>query len=491
MSAVLLALTGCTADAPGNREGTGPKGLEIYFEQDVEWTDCRGGFECTEVKAPTDWDDPSSDPITLALLRQPADGDPKGTLFVNPGGPGASGIDLVESGWASPAVRKSLDVVGWDPRGVGSSTRVACGDEEAKDEFLYGTFDAPYDTQEWLDELTGEVAKFADECLKGTGDLLGHVDTVSTARDLELLRSLVGGGKLTYLGYSYGTDIGATYAELFPDQVGRMVLDGAVDPTLGAFEWLRVQYAGFESALRAYVDWCTQQSDCPFAGTTDDVMPQIDALIASVDGRGLQGPDGRTFDSATFGTAVSLAMYSEETWPVLSEAFAAVQSDDVELAFELADAYYERSPEGEYANNGSEVYTAVMCLDFDFAGDPKTTLERIAEIEEAAPTIGRYFAYDDYAVLDVACSHWPVETADRPAEYDAEGAAAIVVVGTTNDPATPYAWAESLASQLSSGQLVTVEGEGHTSYNQGNACLDSAIEDYLIDGAVPAEDLRC
>ncbi|WP_210505816.1 alpha/beta hydrolase [Naasia sp. SYSU D00057] len=483
------ALGGCRP-APAERGERGPAGFERYFAQEVEWAACEGSFSCAEVEAPLDWADPSSEPITLALIRDPAMNAPERVVFVNPGGPGGSGVDFVATPWAPATLHYEADVIGWDPRGVGRSTRVECGDDREKDEFLYGTFDAPYGTTAWLEELAGRVEDRVAACAE-SGDLLAHIDTASSARDLDLLRALVGGDKLDYLGFSYGTFLGATYAELFPDKVGRMVLDGAVDPTLTPFELTRAQYRGFESALHSYAEWCLGEVDCPLVGGPEGAFGELDRLLAGVDRRSLTARDGRELDSATFGVAISAALYSDQLWPALSDAIRGVREGDPDVAMALADFYYERGPDGRYASNLTDAYLAVTCVDDDFRSDSADTLQRVAELDAAAPTLGRYLAFDDFAVVDLACAGWPVPPAPQPAEYDAAGAPPILVVGTTNDPATPYAWARSLADQLDSGRLLTFHGEGHTAYGAGNACVHRTVEGFLLDGTVPAEDAAC
>jgi pimeloyl-ACP methyl ester carboxylesterase len=210
-----------------------------------------------------------------------------------------------------------------------------------------------------------------------------------------------------------------------------------------------------------------------------------------VDAQGLVNADGRVLDSATLGTAIASNLYTESYWPDMTDMFNALRQNDASLAFVNADNYNSRNADGTYSGNSFEVYTAVTCVDGDFQDDPKSTLERIAEIDAAAPILGKYFAYDDFAVLDTTCSNWPVPPAELPTAYDAEGAAPILVIGTSNDPATPYAWAQSLASQLSSGVLVSYEGEGHTVYNSGVACIDDTVEAYFLQDKVPAADPMC
>jgi pimeloyl-ACP methyl ester carboxylesterase len=461
-----------------------------YFGQTLSWEDC-GAVECADMSVPIDWTDPESDSVIIALARQNAAGASEGTIFVNPGGPGGSGVDFVQYA-VSGQLASSFDVVGWDPRGVGASTQVTCFDGAAKDESLYGTFESDYLTDGWIDELESDSAEYAAACQTNTGALLGHIDTVSTANDLELMRHIVtGDAPLYYIGYSYGTFIGAVYADLFPERVGKFVLDGAVDPTLDAFDTLLVQMTGFESGFRAYMADCLSGSGCPFTGTLEQALAQAHALIGTVDDLELEGSDGRVLDSATVGTATAMALYSEGSWPYLTDVFVGIAESDPEPSFFLADYYNDRDSGGSYASNSVEVYQATTCLDNDFAADEKTTIERVSEIAAAAPTIGQYLAYDDFAVLDVMCSNWPYPPAELPDRYDAPGAAPILVIGTSNDPATPYSWAVSLADQLSSGVLVSVEGEGHTAYNSDNVCVNDVVDSYFLTGAVPETDPRC
>jgi len=462
-----------------------------FYDQTLAWTSCEGSYQCSTVKAPISWTEPELGSIDLAVIRSTATGKRLGSLLVNPGGPGGSGYDMIAYG-SYPGLDENYDMVGWDPHGVGRSSSVTCYTNDAdRDEALYGTFDAEYDTQAWIDELTVLEEDYASACLDNTGPLLGNVDSVSTANDLDLLRAVLGDAKLNYLGYSYGTKIGITYAELFPDNVGRMVLDGAVDPLVSDFEALKTQMAGFESAFRAYLQWCLSESGCPFTGTLDDALAQAKALIASADDTALVNADGRELDSATVATAVALNLYSQSYWVDMSGMFAQLQEGDPTLVFVNADYYNSRNSDGTYASNSVDVYQAVTCVDGDFVDDPATTLERIAEIDAAAPTIGKFFTYDDYAVLDVLCTHWPVAASSPPTVYDAEGAPPILVIGTTNDPATPYAQAVSVATQLSSGVLISYEGEGHTIYNQGVACVDDTVNAYFVAATVPGSDPKC
>jgi pimeloyl-ACP methyl ester carboxylesterase len=500
-AAVALALSGCgilpfpPIPQPGNTGEDVSAELERFYHQEIEWTECGDQTDCGEVMAPLDWADPGGETITLALARHNASGRPLGSLLINPGGPGGSGYQYVRD-YAqyivTPAVLEAYDVIGFDPRGVGESTPVVCYTDPAdQDELLYGTYDDPYGSEGWLAELTDREADWSAACLENTGPLLGHIDAGSVARDMDMMRAVLGDEKLNFLGYSYGTYIGAMYAELFPEKVGRMVLDGAVDPTGGStLDGLAFQMTGFESAFRAYMEWCLGGGDCPFSGSTDAAMQAAHELIGSVDGKGLMSSDGRELDSATVGTGVAQDLYAESLWPNLTGLFRGLQQGDADPAFAEADSYNGRDGAGNY-DNGSDVYMTVTCLEGDLGTDGVNPIEGVEQIEEDAPIIGGYLAYDDYAVLDAACEQWPVPFTSRPETFDAEGADPIVVIGTTNDPATPYANAVSLAEQLSSGVLISYEGEGHTIYAQGVTCVDDAVDDYLIRGKVPSSDPMC
>lgn len=492
---LVFALGGCQTAPMPNRPTATPSGADAFYGQAVSWEPCGDGLRCATVAAPIDWDSPADGSIELALVEHPATGVSQGSLLLNPGGPGGSGWDYVYGGGArsvTPAVAQVFDVVGWDPRGVGRSTPVECYTDSAEtDDLLYGTFEEPYGTDGWIRELTAEEGAFAAACERNTGALLGTIDSASNARDMDMLRAVLGDEKLNYLGYSYGTYFGAVYAALFPDKVGRFVLDGAVDPLVSDFESLKFQMAGFDSALAAYLQSCLDSGVCPFSGTIDDALAQVRGILDGVDARGLVNADGRELDSATLGTAIALGLYSESSWPGLTLMFRALEQGDPYLVFGNADRYNSRNSDGTYSSNSFEVYVAATCLDGDFASDPASTLDRIAEIDRAAPILGKYFAYDDFAVLDTACGQWPFPRADLPTSFAAEGAPPIIVIGTTNDPATPYASSVSLAEQLSSGVLVSYEGERHTVYNRGVACIDDVVDDYFVTGTVPAADPLC
>lgn len=500
----VLALAGCsllpggssaegTGDAPAVGElPTTPAGTaESFGEQQPVWEDCAKGMQCADVFAPLDWDDPAGETLTLRMVRHQATGDEKlGTLFVNPGGPGASGVDYVTGSLehaVQPDVRAAYDVVGWDPRGVGASSPVQCFDAAGMDDFLFGDEPEPEferGSDEWIEAEIAATRPFGEACAERSGELLSSVSSEATVRDLDMLRAIVGDPKLNFLGFSYGTYIGALYADTFPDHVGRLVLDGAMDPSTSLHEVVREQTRGFELALRAYVADCLDRRGCPFTGTVDGAMGQIGKLLDRIDATPLQGSDGRTLTSGTALTAIITPLYSQESWGYLDQLFTSLTNTDADVALTLADFYYDRE-DGKYLSNSTEAFTAINCLDYPGDVDPERMRAEAAELDEIAPTIGRFQGYGD-----IGCAAWPVSADGERAKVTGAGADPILVVGTTGDPATPYRWAESLAKQLESGVLVTYIGEGHTAYTTSD-CIAKVVDDYLLKGTVPEQDPRC
>jgi pimeloyl-ACP methyl ester carboxylesterase len=496
-AATALALSGCTLLPGGGDKTDAPSGADRFYDQQLTWTDEGALLDSTVVEVPLDWSDPGGDTIEIAIMRhQSTAAKPLGSLLMNPGGPGGSGYDYVRD-YAqyvvTPAVLTDYDLIGFDPRGVNHSNAVTCYTDPAdRDEYLYGTYDDAYGTQGWVDQLTQREKDYAAACAENTGPLLAHIDAGSVARDMDVIRAVLGDEKINYLGYSYGTYLGTVYAELFPEKVGRMVLDGAVDPTVSDLDALATQMGGFESALRAYMDDC-QQNDatCPFTGDADAGMAQVRSLLEGIDAQGLIGSDGRELDSATVGTAIAENLYSDTFWPDMTAMFRDLMAGKADSAFAAADDYNGRNTDGTYQDNSNDVYSAVTCAEGDLGTDDTDTLGDIAVLRQKAPTIGDYFGYDDTFVLDALCSNWPHPVAELPAEFDAKGAAPILVIGTSNDPATPYANAVSLSQQLDSGVLISYQGEGHTIYAQGVPCVDDTVDAYLIEGTVPTEDPQC
>ncbi len=463
-----------------------------FYGQQVDWEECDGAddgvYYCTTVTAPLDWAEPAAGEIDLAVIVRVGDsGKSTASLLTNPGGPGASGFDLVADS-ATYAVGEELasafDVVGFDPRGVGRSTAVRCFDAAEMDAFLYDVPVAERGSAEWEAELTARNDDFAAACEANSAGILPYITTANAARDMDLLRAVLGDEKLTYLGYSYGTFLGATYASLFPERVGALVLDGAIDPSVSGIEVGATQAIGFESALRTFMAYCLGADACPFGGTVDDAMADLATLLATVDAAPLPNEDGRMLGADTLTTAIIAALYAQGSWPVLSMALSDTLQGDPAQAFRLADFYNDRAG-GRYLSNQTEAFTAYNCMDYPDEDDPAAEEAADARVAELAPTIAPYWSGVD------TCASWPHEPTGTRGAITADGAAPIVVIGTTGDPATPYEWSVSLAEQLSSGVLITREGEGHTGFNKGSACVDEAVVAYLLDHVVPRDGLTC
>lgn len=492
-----LVLASCTTPAPDGDADPSPTReqaelpgfpdeLAAFYEQDVAWEDC-GNLECATVAVPLSYAEPDGQTIEIAVNRRPADGDAIGSLLINPGGPGGSGVDILEALATrfSRAVLEGFDVVGFDPRGVGSSSAVECVSDAELDVMRATGYEL--DTPEQVEDFYAAAQEFADACVQHTGELLGHVDTVSAARDIDVLRHLLGEPRLDYLGYSYGTLLGATYAEQFPQHVGRMVLDGAVDPAADSADLVLGQAKGFEQALHAYVEDCLSRSQCPLSGSLDAAVGQVQDLLELTSHTPLATGTERELTESLAFSGLIMPLYEDALWPVLTSALqAAMDSEDGSQLLLLADLGAEREPDGTYLSNSTEAFRAINCLDYPVVGDFEAMRALAADLAEVSPTFGEALAYGD-----VACEVWPVPATGERAPISAEGAGPILVIGTTGDPATPYEWSQNLAAQLADATLVTFDGEGHTAYGRSNACISDTVEDYLLAGELPADGLTC
>ncbi len=460
---------------PGMVDGLAGDGLTGYVEQPLTWTSC-GTLECADVLAPLDYADPTSRAVTLSLARKPATKTPRlGTLFVNPGGPGGSGKDLV-SGFDDKGLEQ-YDIVGWDPRGTGDSTPVKCFDGAHTD--ALNNLDASPDTPAERTALIEATYEFDKSCWENSGILLEHISTIDTVRDLDLLRQLLGDDELYYLGYSYGTQIGATYAELFPQNTGRLVLDAAVNITSNDDV---IQAMGFDLALGNFASWCADQG-CSLGSTKQAVLDSVTGLFDTLDSAPIRAGD-RALTQTLAVTGVAAMLYGgKDAWPTLVAMIVAAQQGNGQGLMLAADSLNSREDNGTY---GSLFYSfpAISCLDSD---EDKGVLDADKvwkEDEQKAPIFGKYFgpAY--------TCALWPV----RPSlqlHIQGLGAKPIVVIGGTGDNATPYQQAVDMAKQLDSGVLVTYEGEGHGSYGGKSTCVDRIVVNYLVQGKVPKDGVRC
>ncbi|MCM1974036.1 alpha/beta hydrolase [Streptomyces sp. G1] len=470
-----------------------PDTLAPYYSQELKWRACGvPGFQCATLKAPVDYAQPQKADVRLAVARKKATGPGKriGSLLVNPGGPGGSAIGYLQAyaGIGYPAeVRARYDMVAVDPRGVARSEPIECLSGPQMD--AYTQTDITPDDGAERSKLVDAFKTFAEGCGADSPELLRHVSTVEAARDMDILRAVLGDEKLHYVGASYGTFLGATYAGLFPQRAGRLVLDGAMDPSLPARRLNLDQTAGFETAFRAFARDCVQQPDCPLGTDAEKVGPNLKAFFEELDARPIPtgDADGRKLGESLATIGVIAAMYDEAAWAQLREALTmAMEENDGAGLLVLADSYYERDANGSYSNL-MFANAAVNCLDLPSAFDTPEQVEAdLPAFEKASPVFGEGLAW-----ASLTCAYWPVAATGEPHRIKAEGAAPIVVVGTTRDPATPYRWARALAAQLSSARLLTYEGDGHTAYGRGSDCIDRTINTYLLRGTPPADKKRC
>ena len=449
-----------------------PAELQSYYAQTLSWHSCDSGFQCATMKVPLDYAHPTAGDISLTMARHRAGGQGFkriGSLLINPGGPGGSAVDYAEYAAESypAAVRDSFDIVGLDPRGVARSTPVTCLTDPQMDTFA--ATDTTPDTPAEVDTLVAADKELAQGCEQHSGKLLGHVSTVDSARDMDVARALLGDAKLNYLGKSYGTFLGATYAGLFPSRVGRMVLDGAMNPSLDALDLNSQQAGGFETAFDAFAADCVKGSGCPLGSSTDQADKKIDQLFASWDRTPLSTNSSRKLTEALGTTGVIEAMYDQSLWPQLRGALTQAEHGDGSGLLALADQYYERDSSGHYSNL-MYANAAVNCLDLPSADTgPAEVQQQLAAYRKASPHFGTTLAWGG-----LTCAYWPVKPTGEPHTIPAKGSAPIVVVGTTRDPATPYAWAR----------------RWRRSWTRGRCCPTTATATPRTPGAASASTAR-
>jgi len=478
---------GAGRSAPGDTGTAAATGLRRFYAQHVSWHPCTSGFECTKVLVPLDYRHPSGRTISLAVSRRPAD-DPdsrSGAILVNPGGPGASGITYAPTAVSHfrSDVLDRYDIVGFDPRGVGSSEGVDCLSDKELDAFV--ALDPTPDNPAAVVEAKRAITAFGRGCVRRSGQLAAHLSTPEAARDMDIIRAVVRSPKFDYYGASYGTLLGATYADQFPDRVGTMVLDGAIDPQQSLVQENLDAAGGFETSLRAYLRFCVRQGSCPLGDDPATAESNLDALLGRIDAHSIPAAGGRRLTIGQAVLGVWLPLYVPDLWPALSAALLQAKSGDGSGLERLSDLYTSRGPKG-YVDNSMEALYAVNCLDEPTSRSVQDVRRLLPRFEKVSPTFGDVFAW-----FLIGCPHWPVRTAEPIPKIDAPGASPIVVVGSTGDPATPYSSAVALAKELQSGVLVTRVGEGHTGFGRGNQCIDNAINDYFAEHKVPRDGLRC
>ncbi|MFE5792379.1 alpha/beta hydrolase [Streptomyces sp. NPDC056503] len=493
-----LLVTGCTstgapaADPPPpdsaaaspTSAGSPPSAAgSSLASQRLDWKRCDGAgseWRCATVKVPVDHAKPAGATLGVALIRKEATDRKRriGSLLFNFGGPGASGVEMLpQLSGEYASLGERYDLVGFDPRGVGRSSGVVCRDDAeqaAAEARVDSTPDTPAEEAAYLKD----AADFGAGCARRSGTVIPYTTTSATARDLDLVRQVLGDAKLHYFGISYGTQLGGTYAHLFPRHVGRLVLDAVVDPTADTTGHARHQTVGFQRALDNYLKSTGQE---PEAGTA-----RITRLLARLDARPLE-VDGRRLTEALATTGIAVTLYSESSWPLLTQALEAAEAGDGSGLLRLADAYNDRDEQGRYATQ-SHSQRAISCADSSERPTTAQAKALLPEFRRLSPVFGAFLAWDTAGW----CAGWPVKGEARTPAAAAPGAAPVLVVGTTGDPATPYEGAERMAEELGEGVgiLVTNKGEGHGAYGT-SGCVTRTVDAYLLDGKVPAYGTTC
>ncbi len=470
-----------------------PVSLTQYYAQHLDWQACDHGFQCARLVVPFDYAHPGSGkrfslPVVKLAATDPAHR--VGALVVNPGGPGGSGVQYALGARSEfpAALRARFDIVGFDPRGVaGSEPALRCQTGPQTDTFL-ATDDMPENSAQVAD-IVRQSKQYAARCQRDSGALLPFVGTKDAARDMDVLRAALGQAKLTYLGKSYGTYMGAWYAQLFPGKVRALVLDGAFDPDTPALPDDIVQAQGFQVALNAFTASCLAAAGCPLGAQGSPVraaVGRLQAIVVRANSHPLASHDGtgQVADGAMLLNGVASALYSRSLWPDLKEGLAGAVSGDGSVLLQLADLLLERSPDGSYSNL-VDADTAISCLDRPFPRSLTAWQAAAKQAAQAAPLFGESIVWGN-----LTCAYWPVPSEPLPA-IRAAGAPPVLVVGTLRDPATPYRWARALAGDLSSGVLLGWNGDGHTAYGEGSSCVDTIVNDYFISLEVPRSGMVC
>ena len=449
--------------------------LSTYTSQTMTWRDCGGGLLCSSFKVPMDYTDIDGNTFTLQVVKHPASNQSKkiGTLFVNPGGPGGSAIDYASAAEliVSDAINQRYDIVGFDPRGVGKSQPLRCLTDKEEDQYIAS--DSAVLNQRDLNNLIASAKLFAKACAKSAGPKIGHYSTLETAKDMEILRGLIKSPKLNYIGKSYGSFLGTLYATLYPTKVGKMVLDGAIDPNATSAQQNLTQAIGFDTALNDYI-----KKNGAFTKS------EIITFLSSLKSKPISLPNGRKLSSSLAIIAIASTLYDNQSgWPDLTMALSeAIRKQNPRPMLNLADDYNRRDANGHYSNE-NDISQVVSCLDFVDTRSVAQITKDGAQMKKKAPVFGPYLTY-----AGLSCKYWLHKPLPKPAIKNVK-TAPILIIATTKDPATPYEWALKLKKLLPNSTLFTFNGEGHTGHNRGSSCIDSAVDSYLL-GATP-KTLTC
>lgn len=450
----------------------------------VTWTPCQNGLQCGSVSAPLDYAEPDGPQIQIAVARRPALDQAQriGSLVINPGGPGGSGVDDLpnELRVLTGGLLSRFDIVSFDPRGVDRSQPVGCGESGGGGSASVGLLPDPApSTPAAQQAVWSNDTAYANECAKATGLVLPFVGTVDAARDLDRIRAALGDAQLTYIGHSYGTLLGLTYADLFPTHVRAMVLDGVVDPALPTTQMVVDQAVGFERMLQGFLSWCTSSASCAWRPAGDPTAALL-ALVDKARAAPLPAAAGRQAGPGEIYTAVLSALYNSSAWSRLGTALAQASAGNGTAIVSMTDTYNTQN-----GPNAVDADAAVSCLDHPVPRDKSLWPGLAASAAQEAPVFGPMLVW---SVAE--CAVWPAVPTRTPHAVHAPGAPPILVVGTSGDPATPHQWAVSVAAALDRGILVTWNGQNHVAYYY-SSCVRAIDEAYLLAGTTPASGTVC
>lgn len=485
VSACVLLLTSCSSTTQQSFPDT------TNDASTLSWSKCQGTFECATLKVPTDYTNESLGQFDISVLRyrDPKQHDRIGSLVVNPGGPGVSGVELALNAkyFVNPDVLERYDIVGFDPRGVGESSPISCLNDAELDAIL-ASDPKPDNDAEYKQGLK-DTQDFVDKCLANTPNI-AYYSTAEAAHDMELLRQGLGDSKLNYLGFSYGTFLGTLYAQQFPDHVGRFVLDGAIDPSVKSEEQSRAQSVSFDQAITNFIIDCPKNMDCPLpANATPEFFTDLYYKVS-------QHPltvGKRLITEGLVVTGTASALYDDVSgWPLLRRAIAQAQKGDGTTFAQLADLYSGRNEDGTYSSNESDANVVIDCLDWPQNKSNEQIRANVGSFIKLSPVFGPYVAYSGITCnfFNKAIGRTQINT-DQYSAQIRNTATPVLIIGTTHDPATPYAWAKGLHRYILGSYLVTLKAEGHTGYGRGSACTDDAVDLYLLTGKTPAKNLVC
>ena len=480
--ATAIALIALSITAYTQSQSDYPKTLSSYYAQEIDWKSCNQDFQCATLAVPIDYTKLSTGTFEIALLKYEARTSKKlGSLIVNPGGPGGSGVDYAYAAEYifSPAILDRYDIVGFDPRGVSRSAPIRCLTDKELD--ANNNSDSKPDNEAELQQILQDTKKYVEKC-KDKNKYLTSYSTANVARDLDVLREALGDKQLNYMGKSYGTYLGTLYAHFFPEKVGRVVLDGAVDPSISNFQQTLTQAIGFDQAFDSFAADCNKSRNCTLPKDKNAAVAELKKLFSQAADKPLPTKkSGRTLSESMMVLGTASAMYDSQTgWPQLRKAIAEAQKGYGDEFLELADEYTGRQNDGSYPNNEFDSGAVIDCLDVD---EPRTIakIRNDADIfTEQAPIFGPYLAYGGLTCKNFSQSQ---EVTISPTKTPNP----IIVIGTTGDPATPYEWAQGLSKLLTNSLLVSLTGEGHTGQGQGNACVDDQIDDFYLSRVEPSQ----